>query len=301
MDRFQQLQVFIAVADNGGFAKAASAIGSSPPAVTRAIVALEERLGVRLYDRTTRSLRLTEHGIKFLEDARRVLIDLEDAEQDVSGRAKIVSGQLTVTASVAFGRAVLQPIVLDFLDAYPRVGVSMLLYDRVADLIDEGIDLAVRIANLPDSSLVSRHVGDVTRMLVASPAYISKHGIPNSPEDLKLHTIIGLPALMPSREWRFSKAGKPAHVTLPVRLEINDAHACIDAAERGKGITIALSYMVKGSISAGRLRSVLPEFTPPPVPVNFVFAQRRMVAPKLRAFIDFVAPRLSLALSGKQQ
>ena len=299
MDRFHELRVFIAVADSGGLAKAAGAIHSSPPAVTRTIASLEERLGVRLFDRTTRSLRLTELGMTFLENARRVLSDLEDAEQDIAGQSKIISGHLTITASLTFGRAMLQPIILDFLDANPRINISMLLFDRVVDLTDEGFDLAVRIANLPDSSLVSRHVGDVARLLIASPAYLAKRGVPKTPDELLLHTIIAQSALMPNREWRYSKAGKPARIELPARLEINDAHACIDAAERGKGITIALSYMVTEAIRDGRLVLVLPDFTPPSVPVNFIYAQRRMVMPKVRAFIDFAAPRLSKALSGK--
>jgi DNA-binding transcriptional LysR family regulator len=173
----------------------------------------------------------------------------------------------------------------------------MLLFDRVVDLIDEGFDLAVRIANLPDSSLVSRHLGDVRRMLVASPAYLSKHGTPKTPEHLKTHAVIGQTALMPNRELRYFKAGKTARITLPIRFEINDAHACISAAEQGKGITIALSYMVSDALREGRLVPVLNAIRPPPVPINLIYAQRRIVAPKIRAFIDFAAPRLSAALS----
>ena len=296
MDRFHELRVFIAVADSGGLAKAAAVIHSSPPAVTRTIASLEESLGARLFDRTTRSLRLTEPGIKFLDDARRLLGDLEIAEQEIAGQSNVVSGNLTITTSLTFGRAMLQPIVLDFIDANPRINVSLLLFDRVVDLIDEGFDLAVRIANLPDSSLVSRHVGDVRRMLVANPAYLSRHGSPKTPEDLKTHAVIGQTALMPNRELRYFKAGKPARITLPIRLEINDAHACISAAEQGKGITIALSYMVTDALREGRLVPVLNEFRPPPVPVNLIYAQRRIVAPKIRAFIDFAAPRLNAAL-----
>lgn len=297
MDRFQELRVFITVADCGGLAKAATAIRSSPPAVTRTLASLEERLGVRLFDRTTRSLRLTEPGTKFLDEARRILGDLETAEQDMAGQSNVVNGNLTLTTSLTFGRAMLQPIVSDFIDAHPHITVSLLLFDRVVDLIDEGFDLAVRIANLPDSSLVSRHVGDVRRMLVASPAYLSKHGIPKTPEDLKTHAIIGQTSLMPNRELRYLKAGKPARITLPIRFEINDAYACIGAAEQGKGITIALSYMVADALRDGRLVPVLNKFRPPPVSVNLIYAQRRIVAPKIRAFIDFAAPRLSAVLS----
>ena len=297
MDRFQELRVFIAVADCGGLARAATAIRSSPPAVTRTLASLEERLGIRLFDRTTRSLRLTEPGTKFLDEARRILGDLEAAEQDMAGQSNAVSGNLTLTTSLTFGRAMLQPIISDFIDAHPYITVSLLLFDRVVDLIDEGFDLAVRIANLPDSSLVSRHVGDVRRLLVASPAYLYKHGSPKTPEDLKSHAVIGQTAFMPNRELRYFKAGKPARITLPIRFEINDAHACIGAAEQDKGITIVMSYMVIDALRKGRLVPVLNKFRPPPVPVNLIYAQRRIVVPKIRAFIDFAAPRLSAALS----
>lgn len=297
MDRFQELRVFIAVADCGGLAKAASVIHSSPPAVTRTLASLEQRLGVRLFDRTTRSLRLTEPGMKFLDEARRILGDLETAEQEMAGQSNVVSGNLTLTTSLTFGRAMLQPIVSDFIDANPHITVSLLLFDRVVDLIDEGFDLAVRIANLPDSSLVSRQVGDVRRMLVASPAYLSKHGTPKTLEDLKTHAVIGQTAFMPNRELRYFKAGKPARITLPIRFEINDAHVCISAAEQGKGITVVMSYMVIDALRKGRLVPVLNKFRPPPVPVNLIYAQRRIVAPKIRGFIDFAAPRLSAALS----
>jgi len=303
MDRFQELRVFVAVADTGGLARAAAQIHSSPPAVTRSLAGLEERLNVRLFDRTTRSLHLTEPGAKFLEDARRVLADLEAAEQDVAGQSKVTSGNLAITTSLTFGRAVLQPIVMDFLAANPRINVALLLFDRVVDLIDEGFDLAVRIASLPDSSLVSQHVGDVRRLLVASPAYLSRWAVPQTPEDLQLHAIIAQTALMPKHEWKYVKDGRSARMTLPVRLEINDAHACIDAAEHGHGITIALSYMVRSALRDGRLVSVLDGFSPAPVPVNLIYAQRRIIAPKVRAFIDFAAPQLrtSLAHAGKQQ
>jgi DNA-binding transcriptional LysR family regulator len=209
MDRFHELRVFIAVAEAGGFAKAANALHSSPPAVTRAIAALEERLGVRLFNRTTRTIHLTEPGTRFLEDARRVLGDLETAEQDVRGEARSASGQLSITASVSFGRTMLQSIVADFTEAHPLVSVSMLLFDRVVDLVDEGFDLAVRIAHLPDSSLVSTQIGEVRRMLVASPEYLAMRGTPHEPRDLKAHAIIGHTTLLSSGEWRYIDRGRP--------------------------------------------------------------------------------------------
>jgi DNA-binding transcriptional LysR family regulator len=296
-DRFHELRVFVAVADAGGLSKAALALGSSPPSVTRTIAALETRLGVRLFERTTRSLRLTEPGTTFLEDARRVLTDLETAEQDVSGQSTAARGHLTVTASLTFGRAMLQPVVFDFLDAFRNITVSMVLLDRVVDLVEEGFDLAIRIANLPESSLISRNVGQVRRMLVASPDYLRARGTPTTAEDLKSHLIIAQSALMPNQEWRYASGEKSSRIRLPVRLEINDAHACIAAALSNHGVTIALSYMVAEHIKRGELRPVLAHLTPPPVPVNMVYAQRRLIPPKLRAFLDFAAPRLKSALA----
>jgi DNA-binding transcriptional LysR family regulator len=301
MDRFHELRVFIAVAEAGGFAKAANALHSSPPAVTRAIAALEERLGVRLFNRTTRTVHLTEPGIRFLEDARRVLGDLETAEQDVRGEARLASGQLSITASVTFGRTLLQSIVADFIEAHPLVGVSMLLFDRVVDLVDEGFDVAVRIAHLPDSSLVSTQIGEVRRMLVASPDYLAKRGTPREPRDLKTHAIIGHTTLLPSGEWRCIDGGRPARLTLRSRIETNDAHTNIALAEQGKGITVVLSYMVGDALRSGRLVPVLQGYAPPPVPVHLIYAQRRIIAPKVRAFIDFATPRLRSALAEPAQ
>lgn len=297
MDRFHELRAFIAVAETGGFAKASISLNSSPPAITRAVAGLEDRLGVRLFNRTTRTVHLTEPGARFLEDARRVLSDLDTAEQYVRGEARLAAGQLSMTASLAFGRCVLQPIVAEFADAHPLVNVSMLLFDRVVDLVDEGFDLAVRIAHLPDSSLVSSHVGEVRPILVAAPDYLAKRGMPRRPADLKPHAIIAHTALMPNREWRFVDAGKSARMTLVPRVETNDAHTGIQLAEQGKGITIALSYMVAEALRSGRLVPVLKDCSPPPVPVHLIVAQRRIVAPQVRAFIDFAAPKLRSALA----
>ncbi len=299
MDRFHELRAFVAVAEVGGFAKAAINLNSSPPAITRAVAGLEDRLGVRLFNRTTRTVHLTEPGLRFLEDARRVLGDLETAEQDLKGEARLATGQLSITASLAFGRSVLQPIIADFTDAHPLVSVSMLLFDRVVDLVDEGFDLAVRVGQLPDSTLVSTHIGDVRRILVASPAYLAKRGIPKRPADLKPYAMISHTALMPNREWKFTDNNKSARLTFVPRIEVNDIHAGIQLAEQGRGITIALSYMVGDALRAGRLVPVLNDFAPAAVPVHLIYAQRRIIAPKVRAFIDFAAPRLRTALADR--
>jgi DNA-binding transcriptional LysR family regulator len=297
MDRFHELRVFIAVAEAGGFAKAANALHSSPPAVTRAIATLEERLGVRLFNRTTRTVHLTDPGTRFLEDARRVLGDLETAEQDVRGEARSASGRLSITASVSFGRTLLQSIIAGFTEAYPLVSVSMQLFDRVVDLVDEGFDLAVRIAHLPDSSLVSTQMGEVRRMLVASPDYLARRRAPRAPGDLKTHAIIGHSTLLSGGEWRYSDDGRPARLTLQSRIETNDVHTNMVLAEQGLGITIVLSYMVGDALRSGKLVPVLQGYAPPPVPVHLIYAQRRIIAPKVRAFLDFAAPRLRSALA----
>ncbi len=297
MDRLHELEVFVAVADAGSFTKAGTRLRLSPPAVTRAISALESRLGTRVFNRTTRSLTITDVGRRFLENARQVLADLDNAEKEAVGEAAAPQGHLTVTASVTFGRLALTPIVCAFLGAYPRVSVSMLLLDRVANLVEEGIDAAVRIGPLPDSNLIAKRIGDVRRVLVASPDYIARRGAPATPSDLRRHSVIAFTGLMPNREWRFLDGRSGKNVSFASRLEINDAVAAISAAEMGDGIAIALSYMVAEKIREGRLTTVLDDVAPSPAPVHLVYPQNRLIAPKLRAFVDFAAPRLRETLT----
>lgn len=296
MDRLHEIEVFIAVADAGSFAKAGARLRLSPPAVTRAISALEDRLGARVFNRTTRSLTITDVGQRFLESARRVLADLDTAEKEAVGEAAMPQGNLTVTGSVTFGRSALAPVVCGFLGQYPRVTASVLLLDRVVNLVEEGIDVAVRIGHLPDSNLIAKRIGAVHRILVASPDYLARRGAPASPADLRLHSVIAFTGLMPNREWRFLNGQKPGSVSLHPTFEINDAVAAIQAAEMGHGITIALSYMVSDQIRDGKLAPVLDTFTLPPQPVHLVYPHARLVAPKIRAFIDFAAPRLKAVL-----
>ncbi len=297
MDRLREMEVFVAVAESGGFAKAARALQLSPPAITRAVAGLEARLGVRLLNRTTRSLSLTEPGRRFLASARRLLGELEAAERDAAGEAAQPRGHLSVTASATFGRAALTPVVLAFLAAHPQVRVSALLVDRVVNLVEEGLDLAVRIGPLPDSSLIARRLGAVRRLLVASPGYLAAHGRPDTPADLARHSLIGFTGLMPNQRWHYQAASRPQQVAVVPRFEVNDALAALAAAEQGQGITLGLSYMLAEPIRAGRLVPVLEPFAPPPVPVHLVYPQSGLVAPKLRAFVDFAAPRLQARLA----
>jgi DNA-binding transcriptional LysR family regulator len=235
--------------------------------------------------------------MRFLESARRILGDLDSAERDVVGESAVPTGHLRLTSSVTFGRTALVPIITGLLDAYPHVTASVLLVDRIVNLVEEGIDAAVRIGHLPDSSLMSRHVGEVRRILVASPEYLAKHGKPRRPADLRRHDVIVFTGLMPNREWTFVEGRGQSRLALASRLEINDAGAALAAAEQGKGITITLSYMVVDQIRKGRLVSVLDGFTPPAVPVQIVYPQAHLVAPKLRAFLDYATPLLRKALA----
>ncbi len=297
MDRLRMMQVFVAVADAGSLASAGKALGLSPPVVTRVIAALEERLGVRLLNRTTRSLSLTEAGARYLESTRQVLAALDEAERSAAGATAIPSGHLRVTAPLTFGRMHLMPVLAGFLRSQPRVTATLVTLDRIANLIEEGFDIAVRIAQLPESTLIARRIGEVQRVLVASPAYLDRHGVPREPMDLRAHEVIAVTNLLPGGEWRFWIDGRPQMVRLASSLAVNDALAAVMAAERGDGLTAALSYMVAPQLRAGTLVTVLDPFTPPPVPVQLVYPQSRLVAAKVRAFMDFAAPRLTRILA----
>lgn len=299
MDRLRLMEVFIAVNEAGSFAAAAVRLRMSPPAVTRAVSALEERLGARLLNRTTRRLSLTETGARYLESARRLLAEFEAAERAAVGEAAMPSGQLAVAASVTFGRMHVAPVLAEFLRAEPRVSASLLVADRLVNLVEEGIDVAVRIGALPNSSLVARRVGETRQLLVASPSYLARRGEPARPEDLRLHDIIAFTGLMPGREWRHVREdGRADSIALAPRLAVNDAAAALAAAERGEGITLALCYMAAPLLHAGRLAKLLERFTLPAVPIQLVYPQARLLAPKIRAFIDFAAPRLKERLGG---
>ncbi len=295
MDRLHEIEVLVAVAETGSLARAASQMRLSPPAVTRAVAALEDRLGVPVFTRTTRSVTITEAGQRFLDHGRRLLAEYEAAQADAAGDVAVPQGHLTITASVTFGRSLLAPVVCDFLGAHLRVSASLLLLDRVANLVEEGIDVAVRIGPLPVSSLIARRVGEVRRILVASPDYLARHGTPETAAELRRHSVIAFTGLMPNREWRYVDGGHTSGIALAPRFEVNDAVAAIDAALAGHGITISLSYMVVDQIRQGRLVPVLTEFAPKQ-PVHLVYPQGRLVAPKVRSFIDFAAPRLGATL-----
>jgi DNA-binding transcriptional LysR family regulator len=283
------MRVFVAVAEAQGFAPAARRLAMSPPAVTRAISALEERIGTRLLHRTTRIVRLTEAGNRFLADCKRILGEIEEAEASAAGSHAEPRGQLAVTAPVMFGRMYVAPIVLDFLAHHPRVTARMLFLDRLVDMIDEGLDVAVRIAHLPDSSLHAVRVGSVRRVVCASPDYLAARGTPRTPADLSQHDAIAFSLGASPEQWSFASSET---VSPPTQLIVNSNDVAIAAAVAGRGIARVLSYQIVPELRAGKLQVVLAEFEPPPLPISLVYAEGRRAAAKVRAFVDFAVERL---------
>jgi DNA-binding transcriptional LysR family regulator len=284
MDRLDELTIFVAIIESGSLVSASRRLRRSPPAVTRALRALEDRIGSRLVERTTRRLAPTEAGSALAERARIILADYDQALTGASQAP--VRGVLRITAPVQFGRRHVAPIVSAFLNEYPDVQVELSLNDRNLDLIEEGLDLAVRIGPLADSSLVVRQVGSVRRVVVASPAYLARRGVPRTPSDLATHdTIFGM-ARSAAREWRFGPSQRGAVVRLSPRLLVDDVEALLQAAQAGRGIARVLSYQVRDEVASGSLVRLLEDFEPEPLPVQLVTLSRSHMAPKVRAFLD---------------
>jgi DNA-binding transcriptional LysR family regulator len=291
MDRIQMLEVFAAVAEAGSFAGGGRTTGLSAPSVTRGISELEERLGARLFTRTTRVVRLTDIGQSYLEEVRSILADLQAADDLASGTAARPTGLLRITAPVEFGRIHVAPLLADFLDTYPEVAADLLTVDRVVNLVEEGIDVAVRIGDLPPSGLMAVRVGHVRRVVCASPTYLKKHDTLTTPQDLQNHKIISIAGITPNTEWRFDKARNHT-VRLKPRLNVSNVGAALDLARTGWGLTRVLSYQIGPDLEAGHLQTVLEPFEPEPLPVHLVHQEGRRVTAKLRCFLDFARDRL---------
>lgn len=274
-------------------------MGRSPAAVTRAVAALEDRLGTRLFNRTTRAVALTDAGLRHLDRSRRVLEAVASLEAAAATERAGPSGSLTVTAPVVFGRLHVLPVVCAFLRAFPAVDVRLVLLDRVVSLLDEGIDVGIRIGDLPDSSLKAIRVGSVRRRVYASPGYLSEHGTPANPAELADHACIAF-AATPSAavRWSFGPAPGGRAVSLRPRLAVNTAEAAIDAARSGLGLTRVLSYQAEPFVAAGSLRPVLTEFEGRPVPIHIVHPAGRHLAPKVRLFIEQTAEALRVRFDG---
>lgn len=297
MDRFDAMRAFVCVAELQGFGAAARRLGLSPPAITRAVAAIEGRLGIRLFHRTTRRVRLTDAGERYLADARRILGEIEEAETVAAGAQAEPRGPLAVTASQMFGRRVVAPIMLSFLDRYPEVEGRLVLLDRVTDLIEEGFDVAVRIAPLPDSALSAVRVGEVRRIVCASPAYLKAKGSPQRPSDLTRHDGIAFAPITVGDPWSFGTGGRRVSASPRTLLQVNDTEVTIAAALAGRGFTRVLSYQVARELKSGRLKIVLEDFEPPPIPIHLVHLEGRRANARVRAFVDFAAQRLRAALT----
>jgi DNA-binding transcriptional LysR family regulator len=300
MDRIDAMQAFVTVADLRGFAPAARKLGLSPSGVTRLIAALEDRLGARLLQRTTRQVALTDVGARYLERVRRILADVEEAETSAEGERTRPSGRLVVSAPIGFGRLHVSPIMSAYLTGYPEVAGELRLSDRMVNLVEDGVDLAVRIGHLADSSLVARHVGEMRRIVVASKAYLKKRGEPDVPEAIASHETIHFGAASAPPDWRFVRDGREIRIACTPRFSTNSADAAIQHAERGGGLTRVLAYQAADAIKAGRLKIVLARFEPPPLPIHIVYPTSRLLSAKVRAFIDLVVERTDWHFGGAE-
>ena len=288
MDRIEAMQAFVAVADLQGFAPAARKLGLSPSGVTRLIAALEDRLGARLLQRTTRSVALTDVGARYLERVRRILADVEEADGSAQAERTRPSGRLVVSAPIGFGRLHVSPVMSAYLTRYPEVSGELRLSDRIINLVEDGVDLAIRIGHLADSSLVARHVGEMRRIVVASSGYLKRHGEPSTPQAIASHETIQFGATAASPDWHFVEDGTEIRVACTPRLTTNSADAAIQYAEQGGGLTRVLAYQAADAIKGGRLRIVLQKFEQPPLPIHIVYPTSRLLSAKVRTFIDLV-------------
>jgi DNA-binding transcriptional LysR family regulator len=292
MDKLHLIKIFVAIVDTNGFAGAARKLGLSPPAVTRAINDLEAQLGVRLLMRSTRIVRVTEAGARYAEDCRRILHDLAEADESVIGTHAAPRGKLNLTAPVLFGGIHLTPIVTDYLTRYPETKVSCLFVDRVVNMMEEGIDIALRIGALPDSSLQAIRVGQVRRVICAAPSYLARYGTPTSADDLQAHAIISSAGVAASPEWRVEENGKPRTIKLEPRMQTSTNDSALAAAVSGFGITRLMSYQIAQQLQEGTLQIILPELEQAPLPVHLVHHEGRQGSQRVRAFLDLAIEAL---------
>ncbi|MGV7214078.1 LysR family transcriptional regulator [Bradyrhizobium sp. UFLA05-112] len=293
MDRLDAMKVFVLTVEEGSLAAAGRKLGRSPAAVSRAVAFLEERVGIELLHRTTRSIKLSEEGERYVEICRRVLTELEEADDIAAGPRAAPRGTLAITAPVVSGEMVLRPILDTFLDAYPTVSAKLLLFDRAVNLIEEGIDVALRIGPLSDSAMVAMKLGDVRRVVVAAPRYLNQHPRISEPGDLAKHQIVAMAHLPNS--WTFApEPGSvvPRTVQFTPRLVINSTYAAVASAVAGRGVARMYSYQVAEQVHRGELVIVLAGDEDPEMPVHLISPQGRLSVPKVRAFTDFAVPRL---------
>ena len=300
MDRLQSMQVLLTTVETGSMSAAGRALNMPLPTVSRKISELETHLNARLLIRTTRHLELTDAGQSYLLACKRILQDVEEAERAAAGEYSQPRGDLVVTAPVVFGRLHVLPVVAEFLQAYLEVNVRLSLRDQVISLLDEHVDVAIRIGELPDSTLIARRLGTIRRVVCGSPDYLQRHGVPETPADLEQHECVTFEALTLANTWSFQTAGKPLDISIRSRLSVNTAEAAIDGAIAGVGLTRVLSYQVEAALRAGTLIRILQPFEPAEIPVSLVYVNQGQQALKQRAFLDFVAPLLQERIRRQQ-
>jgi DNA-binding transcriptional LysR family regulator len=297
MDRLDAMTVFRAAVDTGSLSAAGRKLGMPLATVSRKLADLETHLKARLLNRSTRKLTLTDAGEAYLVACKRILDDVEEAERGAAGEFSAPKGELVITAPILFGRLHVLPVAIDFLRAYPEVDVRLAFGDRVLDLLDEHVDLALRIGELPDSTLVATRLGTTRRVVCASPDYLATHGEPRTPTDLARHPCISFEALSSADVWRFRVDGSEQNAQVHSRLVVNSADAAIEAAIASLGLTRVLCYQVEHARRAGKLRIVLGAYESAPAPVSLVYQRQGRLPLKVRAFLDFATPRLKARLA----
>ena len=286
MDKFRAMKTFVRIAETGSLTAAANALDTSLPTVVRTLAALERQLGVSLLNRTTRRIHLTDEGAQYLERCQAILSDMQEAEETLVSRRTELRGKLTVTASVLFGRRYIGPIVSEFLQHHPHVSADLLLLDRIVNLVEEGVDVGVRIADLKDSPLVAKPVGKVRRVVCASEQYLRRHGIPKVPNDIRTHRCVRHLGLAPRSEWHFRVGNRNVTVPITSIITCNEIDSALNACVSGLGLGMFLSYMVAPYRNSGEIAYVLEQFEPEPVPVQVVYPYSKLLSGKVRAFVD---------------
>ena len=297
MDRLEGMSIVLAVAEAGSLSAAARRHKMPLATVSRKVSELEAHLRTKLFNRSSRALVPTDAGRSYIAAAKRILADVTEAERVASGEYTTPRGDLSVTTLVALGRLCLQPILTEFLAAFPEVDVRLNLQDRTINLLDEHIDVALRVGDLADSGMIAVRVGEIHRVACASPAYLKARGTPKSPDDLSAHDCVSYPPMQSPATWRFKREGTDYAVSVRSRFIATNLESACDAARAGTGITVAFSYLVAESVKSGELVPLLQGFQPPPQPVSFVYSPNRFMPAKLRAFLDFASPRLRTLLS----
>jgi DNA-binding transcriptional LysR family regulator len=297
LDRFEAMSILLVSVEEGSFSAASRKLNVPLATVSRKVADLEAHLKTRLLVRSTRKLMLTEPGVAYVAASKAILEQVEEAEAQANGEYSVPKGELTITAPVVFGRLHILPVVTEFLARFAEINVHLVLADRIVSLIDDHIDMAVRIGELPDSNMIATKVGTIRRVICASPSYLAAHGVPRTPESLRDHTCVTFSELMSGASWAVkNKDGKTESVRPFCRLKINTAESAIDAAVQGVGLTNVLSYQVARCVQEGALEIVLQDFEPPPISVHLVHAHQGLLPLKMRRFLEFAAPRIRKSL-----